>query len=161
MRLLLLSFLSRERMKSASIPWQLMQVAPSFFAHGHCPPLADGANCHNSHKMTATEDSRQAIIAKHGDGNEEEPLLGEPQNVELSFIVKHAICKWEIQTFENDDKDFVQHMQEIQKVCFVLTVAMLSAEKHLKRKDGNFHLFGSPQLGDDMENDDDESGNEH
>ena len=58
-----------------------MQVAPSFFAHGHCPPLADGANCHNSHKMTATEDSRQAIIAKHGDGSDEEPLLGEPQKV--------------------------------------------------------------------------------
>ena len=60
----------------------------------------------------------------------------------------------------NDDEDFLQYVQEIQQFYVVLTVTMLSAEKRYKKKDGNFRLFGSPRPRD-MEDDDDESGDEH
>ena len=135
-------------------------VVPSFFAQDHRILLADQAIRHNTHKMTAFRDVRQAIIAKHGDGSDEEPLLGEPQKVQLPFIVEREIRKWEMQTFANDNEDFLQHMQEIQQFYFVLTVTMLSVEKRYKKKDGNFRLFGSPRPRD-MEEDDDESGDEY
>ena len=66
-------------------------VVPLFFAPEPHLDLADLNICHNTHKSTAYKDTQEALIANHGDGSEEEPLLGEPQKVQLPFIVEHEI----------------------------------------------------------------------
>ena len=63
-------------------------VIPSFFMHNRRLELADMTIHHNTHKLTAYRDLWHEIIAKHGDGTEEEPLLGEPQAVQLPFTVE-------------------------------------------------------------------------
>ena len=134
-------------------------AVPSFFAEDRRLELADATVRHDTHKMTAFRGMRQSIPAKHGDGSEEEPLIGEPQKVQLPFAVEHEIRKWEVQTFENDDEDFHQCMQEVPQHFFVLTATMLSVEKRCKKKEGNFRIFGSPRP--DCMEEDDESGDEH
>ena len=63
-------------------------VVPAFFAEDRRLELADTNIRHNTHKMTAFRDTCDALIKKHGDGSEEDPLLGEPQKVALPFIVE-------------------------------------------------------------------------
>ena len=121
-------------------------VVPSFFTHDRRFELADAAIQHNTHKLTAFRDIHENIIEKHGDGSEEEPILGDPQKVRLPFVVKRKIRKWEIQTFENDDKDFFQYMQEIQQHYFVLSVTLLSVEKRYKKKEGISNFLDHPVL---------------
>lgn len=136
-------------------------VVPAFFIEDRRLELADTQIRHNTHKMTAFRDVRQALVSKNGDGGDEEPLLGDPQKIQLPFTVEREIRKWEVQTFENDDDEFFVYMQEAQQHFFVLSVTLLSVEKRYKKKEGNFRVFGSPRPRDDMDDDDDGSANEY
>ena len=75
---------------------------------------------HRTHKLMAFLDVAHAILKKHGDGSEEEQTVGNPQKLKLPFKVEQHIKEWEVQTFENEDEDSNNKMEEMQKFFFSL-----------------------------------------